>query len=64
MQCPRGSTVTESTHLVKTIEKAKEWYPLTKDDHLPIKIEQYTASNYRVMVKIWDKNGNFIYARG
>ncbi len=64
MQCPRGSECKESTHEVKTLEKAKEWHEGVTDKDLPITVQQFTASNGRVMVKVFASCGSMIKSKG
>jgi len=64
MECPRGSETTESTHTVKTFEKAREWYQYVDVQDLPIKIEQNKAFNGRLAITIRDKDGYIIHKRG
>lgn len=63
MECPRGSTCTESTHEVKTIDKALEWFDQCHESDLPITINTFKSSNGRMRVKIYSKN-QLIYKRG
>ena len=64
MECPRGSLVTETTHQVKKINTAREWYSEVNDKDLPISVTQYTALNGRCVIKIRDKENNIIHQRG
>lgn len=64
IQDPRGGKISESTHHVKTLDKAKEWYSDIKESDLPIEITQSTTSNGRVFITIKNNNGKLIYSRG
>ena len=64
MDCPRGSICTESTHEVKTIDKAREWLDSAKDEHLPLTINQWKGEGGRIRVKIYDRDKNILETRG
>lgn len=64
MICPRGSECTESTHEVKTLPKAREWFPGAEEKHLPITVNQSKAYNGRIMAIITDRHGAVVYRRG
>jgi len=64
MECPRGSYCRESTHQVKTMDKALEWYPEALESHLPITVTSQVASDGRRHVKVHDLNDNLIFTRG
>ena len=60
---PKGGTVIESTHIVKTISKAREWYSQCVDSELPIKINQQDASG-RLRVRVYDNNDKMVSSKG
>ncbi len=64
MECPLGSTASESQHEVKTITKAREWFQDVRVCDLPIKVAQFTAANGRCMIRISNKHGKIIHRRG
>lgn len=64
MQCPKGSNCTISTHTVKSLKTAKEWFPDAHKEQLPIKVYQETALNGRMFAIISDKSGDVIHRRG
>lgn len=64
MECPRGSSCTESTHEVKTMVKAQEWCAVASQGDLPLQIEQMKSQDGRLMVKIYNCNGKLIESRG
>lgn len=64
MYCNRGSTTTESTHEVKTLAKAKEWFSDVLESDLPIKVNQHTAANGRIYATIFNNRNEQIHRRG
>lgn len=64
MECPKGSTCTESDHTVKTLKMAKEWHEDIAEDQLPIRVNQLTASNGRLQITIRDNTGSIVHKRG
>ena len=44
MQCQCGNTMSESTHEIKTLAKAREWASDATNDDLPLKIHQNKCS--------------------
>tara|TARA_R110000823_G_scaffold287656_1_gene405925 strand:- start:44 stop:241 length:198 start_codon:yes stop_codon:yes gene_type:complete len=60
---PKGGPVSESTHSVKTINKAREWYSKCVESELPIKINQQDA-NGRLRVRVYDNNDNMVSSKG
>lgn len=64
MECPKGSTCTESSHEVKTLDKALEWYPGCDETDLPIRIEQRKGAGGRIFARIYNVNNHIIYKRG
>ena len=64
MECPRGSSCTESTHEVKTLAKAQEWCSKADESDLPLQIEQRKSSDGRVMIKVYNCKGTLIESRG
>ena len=40
MQCSCGGETFLHAHEVKTLKKAQQWYPLAKEEILPIMVEQ------------------------
>ena len=63
MECPKGSICTESTHEVKTLAKALEWFPSCLESHLPLTINTYKAHDGRLQINIYSK-GRLIHKRG
>lgn len=64
MECPRGSSCTESEHEVKTIAKAQEWFEGAQESDLPIKVNQVKAANGRLAISIYSNYGKLIHKRG
>ena len=64
MECPKGSECKESSHVVKTEQKATEWFDGATENDLPLTIRQVTSSDGRVMIKVYDRNQNLIHQRG
>jgi hypothetical protein len=64
MQDPKGGQLTESSHTVKTLAKALEWFDGVAEDNLPVTIEKKTTSDGRIHYKIIDRSGAVIYRRG
>ena len=64
MECPRGSLLTETTHQVKKIQTAREWYSEVREEDLPISVTQYTALNGRCLVKVRNCMDKIIHVRG
>lgn len=64
MICPKGSECTETTHDVKTIAVAREWFDGVNVSDLPITVNQVKSSNGRLMLKIYSKDKQLIYSRG
>lgn len=64
MECPRGSICTESTHTVKTLDKALEWCPPVKDCHLPITVSINKAQGGRMLIKVYSHDNLLIHKRG
>jgi len=62
-QNPKGTSMTVSSHHVKTLAKAQEWWPATEEHHLPIEVEQYIA-NGRIHVRAYDCKGKYLGSRG
>ena len=60
---PKGGPVIESTHSVKTLAKAKEWYSDCTEDDLPILVLQQDAST-RLRVRVYDNNDKLISSKG
>jgi len=64
MECPKGSICAESTHEVKTLKGAKEWWGKINESMLPVKITQQTSADGRIHLSIRDKNGTLVHRRG
>lgn len=64
MECPRGSICTESTHTVKTLEKAAEWFPDVSAQDLPVTVKTYKAGNGRMLIKVYGSKNTLIHTRG
>ena len=64
MECPKGLPCVESTHSVKTLAKAAEWYPAISASDMPIRIEQRIGEGGRVLAKIYSCSGQLIHKRG
>lgn len=64
MDDPRGGLLYTSEHEVKTLTKALEWYELTIESELPLRVIQQTTSNGRVHLRVFDKDNNLIHMRG
>ena len=63
MDCPKGSVCTESTHEVKTLAKALEWYSGCKETDLPITVNTLRGEGGRMLVSISSQN-KLIHKRG
>lgn len=61
MECSKGSIVKELEHEVKTLEKAREWWP--DCDGTPITIRQLKAGNGRLRIEVY-RDGKQVYVRG
>ena len=64
MECPKGSACVDSTHEVKTINRAIDWYELVTESDLPIKVIQNKSGDGRVMIKVYNCKGTLIESRG
>lgn len=64
MECPRGSVCSESTHEVKTLDKALEWYPSALAIHLPITVNTHKAQGGRLLIKVYSIDGLLLHKRG
>lgn len=64
MQCPKGGQLTESSHTVKTLAKAKDWYDGVSEKDLPITVEKKTTTDGRIHYKVFDGDGVKIYNKG
>jgi len=64
MICPRGSICTESTHEVKTMGAAINWFAGVKECDLPITVNVHKSSNGRVMFYVRNSSNNLIYKKG
>lgn len=64
MICPKGSECTESTHEVKTIDTALQWFGGCRQEDLPVLITQTTAIDGRVKIQVTSKSGQVIHRRG
>ena len=60
---PKGGPVVESTHTVKTLSKAQEWYSDCQESDLPIKVFKQDAST-RLRVRVYDNNDKLISSKG
>ncbi len=63
MQCPRGSSCTETNHDIKTLKAAQEWFSEVTEDQLPITVNQVRAANGRLRVMVYSA-GKLINERG
>jgi len=61
---PRGGTLSETEHVVKTIACAKKWWPDADESSLPLTIHQATTSDGRTRVSVYDRQGKLRYSRG
>ena len=64
MECPKGSECRESSHVVKTAQKATEWFDGATEHDLPLSIVKMIASNGRVMIKVYNTDNTLIHQRG
>lgn len=64
MECPRGSMCTESSHEVKTLDKAREWCSHVEEHHLPITVYSSTSANGRLHARIYSVKGNLLKLKG
>ena len=64
MENPRGGSCTESTHKVKTIETAREWFDGAQESDLPMTVMQWKAPGGRIAVIFINANGRRIGSRG
>ena len=61
---PKGGTLSESTHVVKTLAKGIEWFPGCTEDDVPLKIKQFTTSGGRLRVEIYNHVHDLLATRG
>lgn len=54
----------ESSHQVKTMAKAAEWFPRVVTSQLPITVDSSTGAGGRVCVRIYSASGKLIERRG
>ena len=59
-----GYECKSSSHEVKTLEKAQEWYSKVTVDDLPITVDQRTTVVGRVFARIYNKDGKLLGTRG
>ena len=64
MECPRGSETTDTTHEVKTLSKAKEWFAGALEEHLPLCINQQIATGGRRRISVFSASGELLHRRG
>jgi hypothetical protein len=64
MECDRGSVCKEQSHTVKTIDKAREWFPDAEIIDLPLRIEQRISSSGRIYARFFNKAGKLIGTKG
>ena len=64
MLCPCGAETHNQIHEVKTIEKAKEWFPLIKSFQLPIKVDQEKCPSCKRMLRSIYFDGKLIHRKG
>ena len=64
MECERGSNCKEQSHTVKTIDKAREWFPGAEIIDLPLRIDQRISSSGRIYARFFDKDGELIGIKG
>ena len=64
MQCPKGGQITEQTHTVKTMTKAKEWYAEVAEDDLPVTIQKSLTTDGRMHYKVINRDGEKLYQKG
>ena len=64
MICPKGSECTETTHEVKTMAGAREWFDNVNESDLPIIVNQVKSTDGRLMIKIYSKDKQLIHSRG
>ena len=64
MQCPKGGQITEQTHTVKTMTKAREWYAEVAEDDLPVTIQKSSTTDGRMHYKVISRDGEKLYQKG
>lgn len=64
MQCPCGSETALSSHEVKTLAKATEWYLAASDDVLPITIERDICPGCGRERRTITKGGEILHREG
>lgn len=64
MICPKGSECRESVHEVRTLDKAREWFPGVTEDQLPLLVNQHKSSDGRLYISVYSKDRRLIYKRG
>ncbi len=64
MESPRGGACTESTHKVKTLDTAQEWFVDAKESDLPMTVQQWKTQDGRICAIFSNSNGERIGARG
>lgn len=61
---PRGGQVSEMSHEVRSLAKAREWYVGAIPSQLPLRIEQAKTSGGRMHVEIYAASGKLLETRG
>jgi hypothetical protein len=64
MMCPRGSICRESTHQVKTIDVAQQWFSGVTIKDLPITVQGWKSSGGRIMYWVSNNMGELIFKKG
>ena len=64
-QCPLGGQLSLKQQVIKSLEKAQEWYPDVKEEHLPVTLEYREAAGGRAMWRVFTQGfGQLLYERG
>lgn len=64
MICQKGSECSETTHEVKTMAAAIEWFTGVTEDDLPITVNQIKSIEGRLMIKVYSNDKRLIHRRG
>jgi len=64
MICPKGSLCSESTHEVKTLSVAQQWFNDVIESQLPITVNTFNGEGGRLRISVFDCDNNLIHRRG
>ena len=64
LEDPRGGQLSEQSHQVKTLAKAREWYERAVPSQLPLTVEQLKTRDGRVHLRVFAASGQCLMERG